>query len=80
MPKKPTPNINFMLKTAKEYIDGTGDELSFMLDYGYELEKRYKAMVKEDSEKLTFSSASAQFALRSLFFHPDRIWFSDKED
>ena len=50
MPKKATPNTDFMLNTAKEYIDETGNDLSFKLDYGYDLEKRYKAMVKEDHE------------------------------
>ena len=46
---KNIPNIDYMLKAAKDYIDGTGDSLSFELDYGYELEKRYKAMIKEDA-------------------------------
>ena len=46
---KNMPNIDYMLKAAKDYIDGTGDDLSFELDYGYELEKRYKAMVNEDA-------------------------------
>ena len=32
MPKKATPDIDFMLKSAKEYIDGTGDDFSFKLD------------------------------------------------
>lgn len=48
-----TPNIDFMLKTAKEYIEGTGDKLSFKLDYGYELEKRYKTMLKKTAKWLT---------------------------
>ena len=43
-----TPNIDYMLNLAQSYIEGTGDDLHFELDYGYELEKRYKAMVRED--------------------------------
>ena len=46
---KETPNIDFMLNAAKEYIDGAGYDLFFELDYGYELEKRYTAMEKEDA-------------------------------
>ena len=50
MPLKATPNIDFMLQAAKEYIDGTGNPLDFELDYGYELEKRWNAMAREDIE------------------------------
>ncbi len=50
MPRKSTPNIDFMLKTAKDYIDGKGNPLDFELDYGYELEKRYDAMAREDDK------------------------------
>ena len=48
MSLKPTPNIDYMLDFAKSYIDGTCDEIHFELDYGYEIEQRYGAMVKED--------------------------------
>ena len=48
MTKKATPNIDFMLSQAKAYADGTGYDLGFELDYGYELEKRYDKMVKEN--------------------------------
>ena len=47
--KKETPNIDYMLSLARDYIEGNGNPLTFELDYGYELEKRYDAMVKEDS-------------------------------
>lgn len=48
MAKKQTPNIDFILSQAKAYADGTGYDLGFELDYGYELEKRYDKMVKEN--------------------------------
>ncbi len=47
---KATPNIDFMLNMAKEYIDGTGNPFDFEYDYGYHFEKRYRAMLKEDGE------------------------------
>lgn len=47
---KATPNIDFMLNMAKEYIDGTGNPFDFEYDYGYHFEKRYRAMQKEDRE------------------------------
>ena len=50
MAGKATPNIDEMLRMAKEYIDGTGNPLDFELDYGYELEKRWRAMEREDRE------------------------------
>ncbi len=46
MAKKATPNIDYMLQMAKDYIDGTGNPLDFELDYGYEFEKRYRKMEK----------------------------------
>ena len=50
MAKKATPNIDYMLQMAKDYIDGTGNPLDFELDYGYEFEKRYPKMEKENRE------------------------------
>ena len=47
---KATPNIDFMLNMAKEYLDGTGNPFDFEYDYGYHFEKRYRAMLKEDRE------------------------------
>ena len=38
MAKKATPNIDYMLQMAKDYIDGIGNPLDFELDYGYEFE------------------------------------------
>lgn len=48
--RKATPNIDFMLNMAKEYIDGTGNPFDFEFDYGYYFEKRYKAMLRENRE------------------------------
>lgn len=48
--RKATPNIDFMLNMAKEYIDGTGNQFDFEYDYGYHFEKRYKAMLRENRE------------------------------
>ena len=50
MLKKATPNIDYMLQMAKDYIDGTGNPLDFELNYGYEFEKRYRKMEKENRE------------------------------
>jgi len=35
---------------TKEYLAGEIDEISYSLDFPYELEKRYKKMHKEDDE------------------------------
>ena len=50
MAKNATPNIDYMLQMAKDYIDGIGNPLDFELDYGYEFEKRYRKMEKENRE------------------------------
>ena len=54
MAKKQTPNIDFMLSQAKAYADGTGYDLGFELDYGYELEKRYYSQVKPPNLRAAF--------------------------
>jgi len=44
------PNIDFRMNMTKEYLAGEIDEISYSLDFPYELEKRYKKMHKEDDE------------------------------
>lgn len=43
-------NINFLLEMTKSYLDGKIDIITYGLDFPYEVEKRYKALLKEDRE------------------------------
>ena len=45
-----TPNIDFLMKMAKLYLGGELDSLLYSLDFPYEVETRYKALLKEDRE------------------------------
>ena len=44
------PNINAVLKIAKDYLDGKTDRIDYELDFPYEVEKRYQKMCREDPE------------------------------
>ena len=46
----PQTNINAVLKMVKAYLDGKVTMTDFVLDFPYEMEKRYGKMQKEDSE------------------------------
>lgn len=35
---------------VREYLDGEMDAISFRLDFPYEIEQRYRKMVREDSD------------------------------
>ncbi|MFA5577645.1 MAG: hypothetical protein WC983_10275 [Tissierellaceae bacterium] len=41
-------NIEFLLEMTKSYLIGNIDIISYGLDFPYEVEKRYKDLVKED--------------------------------
>lgn len=43
-------NIEFLLKMTKSYLDGDMDEIEYGLDFPYEVELRYKDLLKEDRE------------------------------
>ena len=43
-------NINAVLKMVREYLNGEMDTLSFQLDFPYEIEQRYRKMVREDPD------------------------------
>lgn len=43
-------NINALLKMVRQYLGGETDRFSFVLDFPYEVEKRYPKMLKEDEE------------------------------
>lgn len=43
-------NINYMMRLAKSFADGKSDGISFESDFGYELERRYRDMEREDIE------------------------------
>ncbi len=45
-----TPNIDFLMEMTKSYLDGKIDSLVYSLDFPYEVETRYKALLKEDRE------------------------------
>lgn len=44
------PNIDFLMKMTKSYLDGKLDSVAYRLDFPYELETRYKKLLKEDRE------------------------------
>lgn len=41
-------NIEFILNMTKDYLDGKIDSITYGLDFPYEVETRYKKMIKED--------------------------------
>lgn len=41
-------NINYLMNMTKKFLDGEISDVSYILDFPYELEKRYAKMVKED--------------------------------
>jgi hypothetical protein len=41
-------NIVFLLQMTKDYLDGKIDVTSYRLDFPYELETRYKKMLREN--------------------------------
>ena len=43
-------NINYIMDMAKSFLDGEIDIIDFYLDFPYEIEKRYRKMVREDRE------------------------------
>jgi len=43
-------NINALLKMVRRYLDGEISFIDFVLDFPYEMEKRYQKAVKEDPE------------------------------
>ena len=43
-------NINAVLNMVQEFLDGEMDSISFRLDFPYEIEQRYRKMVREDSD------------------------------
>ena len=44
------PNIDHMMNMTKEFLSGEIDDISYTLDFPYELEKRYKKMLREDDD------------------------------
>lgn len=43
-------NIKYLMKMTKEFIDGQIDSTTYILDFPYELELRYREMLKENRE------------------------------
>ncbi|MCO5385916.1 MAG: hypothetical protein NHB14_09280 [Desulfosporosinus sp.] len=43
-------NINYMMDMTKSFLDGEIDCIDFSLDFPYEIEKRYRKMVREDRD------------------------------
>lgn len=43
-------NINAVLKMVRDYLGGKMDSVSFRLDFPYEIEQRYRRMVREDPD------------------------------
>ena len=42
------PNVEFLMEMTKAYLDGKLDSVSYSLDFPYEVETRYKNLLKED--------------------------------
>ena len=42
------PNVEFLMKMTKSYLDGELDSVTYSLDFPYEVETRYKKLLKED--------------------------------
>lgn len=43
-------NINFVMNMTKSFLDGEIDGITYWLDFPYEIEQRYRKMVREDRE------------------------------
>ncbi|OLN25277.1 hypothetical protein [Desulfosporosinus metallidurans] len=43
-------NINYVMNMTKSFLDGEIDDITYWLDFPYEIEKRYRKMVKEDRD------------------------------
>ena len=43
-------NINYIMDMTKSFLDGEIDCISYWLDFPYEIEKRYRKMVREDRD------------------------------
>jgi len=43
-------NINYIMDMTKSFLDGEIDSISYWLDFPYEIEKRYRKMVREDRD------------------------------
>lgn len=43
-------NINAMLRMVRRYLDGEMSKIDFVLDFPYEMEKRYQKMLNEDED------------------------------
>jgi hypothetical protein len=43
-------NISILLNMTKEYLEGKIDPITYYLDFPYEVEIRYKELVKENRE------------------------------
>ena len=44
------PNIDHMMNMTKEFLSEEIDDIAYTLDFPYELEKRYKKMLREDDD------------------------------
>ncbi|OLN29499.1 hypothetical protein [Desulfosporosinus metallidurans] len=43
-------NINYVMDMTKSFLDGEINCMSYFLDFPYEVEKRYRKMVREDRD------------------------------
>ena len=43
-------NINYIMDMTKSFLDGEIDIIDFYLDFPYEIEKRYRKMVREERD------------------------------
>lgn len=44
------PNIDYMMNMTKDFLSGKIDDITYTLDFPYELEKRYKKTNGEDED------------------------------
>jgi len=45
-----TPNIDYMMNMTKEFLNGEIDDITYCFDFPYEIEQRYREMVREHQE------------------------------
>lgn len=43
-------NINYVMDMTQSFLDGEIDDITYWLDFPYEIEKRYQKMVRENRE------------------------------
>lgn len=70
-------NINYIMDMTKSFLDGEIDYISFYLDFPYEVEKRYRKMVREDRDQGAHGPGRLQLSFQAVCFHNSKRSISD---